>query len=131
MVKGEYRVVSFGGRKLSITEAGCSLIEKLLVAALWGLMRYERYTAFAPNTVILLPHAAEVGLIKKVDSPLRVQSAMIALSSFKCTFACGEGAWALQGKLAGILEDPPGGEDPGEVPVWEHVDITLEYPQVP
>lgn len=55
--------MSFGGRKLLVTEARCSLIEKLLVAALWGLSRYERYTAFTYNTVVLLPHAAEVAAI--------------------------------------------------------------------
>lgn len=101
-----------------VTEARSSLIERLLIAALWGLIRYERYTAFTYNTVVLLPHAAEVATIKRADSPLRIQSAMIALSSFKCTFANGDGAWALQGKLAKWEEEPPLGESAGECPMW-------------
>lgn len=39
-----YTVVGFGGRSLAIQEARCSLMERLLVAALWGVKRWARYT---------------------------------------------------------------------------------------
>jgi hypothetical protein len=85
---------------LLATEATRSLIERLLVAALWGLKRFERYTAFSASVVVVLPHPAEVATVKKSQLPLRIQSVLIELSSFQCSYESGEGAWMLQGRLA-------------------------------
>jgi hypothetical protein len=80
---------------LTVTEARASLIERLLIAALWGLKRFERYTCFFSDVIVLLPHQSEVITVKKSDPPLRIQGAIVELSSYRCKFASGEGAWQL------------------------------------
>ena len=54
------------------TEAKGTSMERLLCAALWGLRRYERYTAFAPSMTVVLPSALEVAVAAKKSLPLRL-----------------------------------------------------------
>lgn len=55
-----------------MTEARLSLLERLLIAANWGMKRFERYTGFASKVVIMFPHAAEVAVLKRAELPLRL-----------------------------------------------------------
>ena len=69
----EYRVVGMGGRKLAIQEAEMGMMERLLVAALWGVKRWGRYTYFTPQLIIVLPGAVEAQLAAgSKDPPVRL-----------------------------------------------------------
>ena len=46
----------------------------------------------------------------------------------QANFTSGEGAWGFLDRLAQMLEEPPKGEERGEVPTWAHRDIILRYP---
>ena len=67
-----YRVVGFGGRALAIQEAACSRIERLLLAALWAIKRWARYTQFAPKLTVVLPDAVDVAVTGTKEPPLRL-----------------------------------------------------------
>ena len=61
-----------GGRELSASERSCSLIERLLLTAQWGMQRWSRYTLYIKVTV-MLPYAAEVQALTAVgDLPVRL-----------------------------------------------------------
>lgn len=64
-----------------VTEARCSLLERLLIAAIWGFKRFRRYCEFAPSVTVVLPHAAELCVVSKKDPPARIQAQLIELSS--------------------------------------------------
>ena len=123
-----YRVVGFGGRALAIQEASCSRIERLLLAALWAVKRWARYTQFAPSLTIVLPDAVDVAAARTKEPPLRLQARLVELSSVGAKFTTGQGAWGLLKDLAAVTEDPPSGEEPLETPVWAHEDVDLVYP---
>jgi hypothetical protein len=46
------------------------LLERMLMAANWGLKHFERYTAFSSKVIIKFPHAAEVAVLKRSELPL-------------------------------------------------------------
>ena len=123
-----YRVVGFGGRALAIQEAACSRVERLLLAALWAVKRWARYTQFTPELTIVLPDAVDVAVTGAKEPPLRLQARLVELSAVKAKFTTGEGAWGLLEGLGESLESPPDGEKPAAAPVWEHQDVTLRYP---
>lgn len=61
--------------------------------------------------------------------PVCIRSQLIELSSLGVTYGCGNGAFALQGELARVIEEPPELEPPG-APMWEHEDIDIFTPAV-
>ena len=77
-----------------MTEAKCSVVERLALAAAWcvkKLTRYTTYLASGPGLTIIYPHAAEVTCMSLQDLPIRLQARLVELSSYGCTFACGDG----------------------------------------
>ena len=70
-----YRVVAMVGRALQITEAKCSVIERLDLAAAWCVKKLNRYTiplAAGPGLTVIYPHAAEVTCMSLQDLPVRL-----------------------------------------------------------
>lgn len=59
-----------------------------------------KYTLWVPHTVILLPHATEIGCIESRYLSLSLPSSLLELSTFKCTFEYSEGSLAVQGRAA-------------------------------
>jgi hypothetical protein len=53
-------VCAFAGRYFTATEAKCPPMVKLLIAALWGYKRYQRYCEYNPSATIVLPLSSEV-----------------------------------------------------------------------
>jgi hypothetical protein len=66
------KVCGLAGRKLTVTEARCSLLERLLIAAVWGFKRFRRYCDHAPAVYIVFPHPAELCIVNGRDPPVRI-----------------------------------------------------------
>ena len=90
-----YRVVSMLGRALTVTEASCGYLERLLICAIGALQRICAAVVNVPGIEIVLPTAAEAACMGEKELPLRLQARLIALSVYNCTFASGEGAWSI------------------------------------
>ena len=128
----EYRVIAMVGRELQVTEVKCSLIERLALAAAWCVKKLNRYTAFlasGPGLQIIYPHAAEVACLSLSDLPLRLQARLLELSSYGCTFAFGEGAWAVSGAVARLARETPSTDPTPELHTWPHEDFIISKPQ--
>ncbi len=121
----EYRVVGFGGRSLGLQEQACSRQERLLLAALWAVKRWARYTQFTPRLTIVLPSPVDAAVARTKEPPLRLQARLVELSAVKAHYTTGKGAWGLLQDLQQCIEEPPAGEEPVEAPVWVHEDINL------
>lgn len=72
LTHSDTEICAMAGRRLSATEAKGSLIERLLVAAVWGYKRFRRYCEFQP-VCVMLPHAAELGVVKAADCPAKIK----------------------------------------------------------
>lgn len=103
-------------------------MERLLLAALWGVKRWARYTQFCPELWIVLPSAVEATVAKGKDPPLRLQARLVELSSVGARYTTGQGAWGLLEDLATLREEPPTGEVSDAAPHWEHQDVVIRYP---
>ena len=53
-------------------EAQCSRMERLLLAALWAVKRWARYTQFTPRLTIVLPDAVDAVVSATKEPPLRL-----------------------------------------------------------
>lgn len=82
-------------------------MERLLLAALWGVKRWARYTQFCPELWVVLPSAVEATVAKAKEPPLRLQARLVELSSVGARYTTGQGAWGLLEGLASLREDPP------------------------
>lgn len=87
------------GRPLTPTEVSSKRMERLMITATWGLKKLGRYTNYVPHVIVVVPHPVEVNILSKVDLPVRLQAQLVELSSFNCSFECGEGAWGLQNEI--------------------------------
>ena len=113
---------------MALQEAACSRMERLLLAALWAIKRWARYTQFTPRLTVVLPDAVEAAVTRAKDPPLRLQAHLVELGAVSARFTTGKGAWGVLEKLKEGLEPPPAGEDQVERPIWVHEDIDLAYP---
>ena len=80
----------------------------------------------------MLPEPAEVSMLQGGNLPVKILTRLIEFSSLGVTFACGMGAWQLQGELGRVIAIPP--EKDGEeidVPCWTHEDIQINFPCPP
>lgn len=66
------KLVALASRRFLKTECEGPQIEKLLVTALWGLKRLQKYCGFCPKVTVALPLPAEVSVCRTRDPPLRV-----------------------------------------------------------
>ena len=71
LAHSETEICGMAGRRLLATEARGSLLERLLVAAVWGYKRFRRYCEFQEVTV-MLPHAAELGALAGSTCPAKI-----------------------------------------------------------
>jgi hypothetical protein len=69
------------GRVMLPTESRCSVIERLMICALWGYKRFRRYTEYAPRVVVVVPYAAELAAVQAKEPTMRIQGMLIELSS--------------------------------------------------
>ena len=81
------------GRPFTPTEISAKRMERLMITAAWSLKKLGRYTHYVPHIIVVLPHPVEVTVLKKIDLPVRLKAMLVELSSYNCTFECGEGAW--------------------------------------
>ena len=95
------------------------------------LTRYTTYLASGPCLTIIYPHAAEVTCMSLQDLPIRLQACLVELSSYGCTFACGDGAWAVSGAVARLAREAPTNDPTPERHTWQHQDIVLAKPKKP
>ena len=79
------------------------MIESMLICTAWAVKRLASYTMSASKTVIILPNAAKATCTHFIDMPMRLQAPIVELSSYNCSFESGDGAWAVQGRIAGEL----------------------------
>jgi hypothetical protein len=99
LAHSNHEVCAFAGRCFTATEAKCSVMVKLLVAALWGFKRYRRYCEYNPDVTVILPLSSEVIVSTQKAPTARIQAILIELNSLGVKFACGDGAWALEDNL--------------------------------
>ena len=63
--RGEmYAVVALMGRGLTITERGYTELERLLVAAAWGVRRLANFALFLPGIRVVLPEASMLTYVR-------------------------------------------------------------------
>ena len=128
MVQGEgeeYRVVAMGGRELQATEQAASLLERLLLTAMWAIKRWARFTLYLPSVVVVLPHpAAVISADVGQALPPRLQARLIELSSYRATFESGDGAWAVGGAVARLKGTVDVAAE-GKLELWQHVERVL------
>ena len=88
-----------------LSEQGIPEIERLLVAAVWGVRRLANFAMFVPGVKVVLPDPALLAnLRQKGEVPFRIRALLVELTSFNCTFAHGAGAWELQCTIAELQE---------------------------
>lgn len=68
-----------------------------MICALWGYKRFRRYTEYALGVTIVVPHPAELTVMKTKEPSVRIQAMLVELSSLQVKFKTGDGAWALEG----------------------------------
>ncbi len=92
-----------------------------MLAALWALKKFGRYTFYAPRVTMHFPHHTELTITQNKDLPNRLQARLVELTSFGCRFVAGQGSWGTI--VPAAMEDPY-----PQAPHWEHKDIQLEAP---
>ena len=94
-VSGElYTMVPLMGRSLTVTEKGYIELERLLVAAAWGVRRLSNFALFLPCTFMVLSNAAMLVHLKcKKGMHHKICALLIKLSSYNCIFLNGDSAW--------------------------------------
>ena len=75
------------GRSLTVTEKGYVELERLLVAAAWGVRRLSNFALFMPGIRVVLPNVAMPVHVKCKDGMHhKMRTLLIKLSSYNCTF---------------------------------------------
>ena len=75
------------GRSVTVTEKGCIELERLLVAAAWGVRYLSNFTLFMPSIHVVLPDMAMLVHMKcKEGMHHKIRALLIELSSYNCTF---------------------------------------------
>ena len=66
VVQGEgdtYAIVTLQGRPLTVTEQGYTELERLLVAAAWGIRRLANFAMYVPSVRVVVPDATMLASI--------------------------------------------------------------------
>lgn len=82
LVQGEgdsYRVAAMLGRELTVTERAAPVLERLLLAAAWGVRKLSRYTLWLPRVTVMFPDAAAAVTINASGINLRLQARILDL----------------------------------------------------
>ena len=112
-------IIAMASREWQKQETSASRMERLLLASLWGIKRYARYTLFCTQLTLVFPHPGELVVAQTKELPTRLQARLIELTSLGCKFTTGNGSWGVA-DLEGSSQEP--------ADKWEHRDITLSAP---
>ena len=118
-----YHMIAMVGCEPQITEAKCSMIKRLALAAAWCVKKLNHYTsplAAGPGFTIIYPHAAEVTCMNLHDLPVCLQARLVKLFAHSCKFVCGYGAWAVSGAVCCIAHDKPAFDPTPALRTWQH-----------
>ena len=80
-------MVTLMGSSLTVTEKGYIELERLLIAAAWGVGRLSKFALFMPGIRVVLPDAVMIPHMKcKKGIHHKIRALLIELSSYNCTF---------------------------------------------
>ena len=96
---GDRKVCAMATRAMTPTEKSCPRMERLLIAAAWGVKRFQRCCFYVHKLVIVLPSRVDLVIANGKQAPPRLMARIIELDSMGCTYEVGQGAWQLNEEL--------------------------------
>lgn len=83
---GEEAPVAMVGKRFTPAQEKASPLEKLIMVGSWAVRKLKRYTAFAPETVLLLPSHAEYLALTTKDFNPRLAAMLLELQLYRVKF---------------------------------------------
>lgn len=93
------QVCAMATRAMTITEKQRPRLERLLLAASWGVHRLQRCCYYVPELIVVIPDAADLALTRSKLVPPRIRARLIELDSIGCKYQVGPGAWEVNAQL--------------------------------